>query len=87
MTKIREGEQQLRRVVHQAQHEAGLRALLELAQIEREKALQMWRGAIGSDLVKYQSAYNTMQGVMDFIMKAPREFERPADRPLVTTDE
>lgn len=74
MIKIRERELELRRAVNQAQHEAGLQALLELAQIERDKALQLWRSAVGSDLVKYQSEYNTTQGIMDYILKAPREF-------------
>jgi hypothetical protein len=74
MEKIRGQEQELRQLVHQNKHEAGLRALFDLAQIKREKALQQWRGASGTDLVKYQSEYNSMQGIMDFILKAPQEF-------------
>lgn len=62
--------------MHQARGEAGLNALLRLAEIRRDKALSSWCSASGTDLVKYQSEYNTMQAVMDFINKPPREFKR-----------
>lgn len=75
METIRGQEQELRRVVSQARHEPGLQALLQLAEIDRDKALIQWRRATGADLVKYQSEYNCMQGIMDYILKAPREFE------------
>lgn len=74
METIRGQEQELRRLVSQARHEAGLNALLHLAEIDRDKALVQWRRATGDDLVKYQSEYNCMQGIMDYILKAPREF-------------
>ena len=77
MEKIREGEQELRQEVHRARGEAGLNALLRLAELHRDKALASWRSAFGDDLVKYQSEYNTMQAVMDFINKPPREFKKP----------
>lgn len=74
MSVIRGQEQELRRVVSQASHEAGLRALLELARIDRDKALTKWRVATGTDLVKYQTEYNAAQGTIDYITKPPREF-------------
>jgi hypothetical protein len=64
--------------VHQAaQAEPGLRALLKLAMIRRDRALQNWTRAQGPDLVKFQSEYNTVQDVIDIITKAPREFQKP----------
>jgi hypothetical protein len=45
--------------------------------VYRDRALQGWRSAQGPDLVKYQSEYNTMQRVIDFINEAPREFKKP----------
>jgi hypothetical protein len=62
--------------VHQAQQEPGLRALHELAALERDKALVSWRRASGDDLVKYQTQYNAMQTVIEFITTAPREFQK-----------
>lgn len=77
---VREKEQNLRREVSARAQEAGLRALVELALIEREKALREWRAARGDDLVKYQTQYNAMQAVIDFVQKPPREFEVQQER-------
>jgi len=49
---------------------------LALVHIDREKALARWRAASGTDLVKYQTEYNTAQGIIDYITKAPREFAK-----------
>jgi hypothetical protein len=57
--------------VYQAQHEPGLRALLRLAELERDVALAAWRQAGGSDLTRFQAQYNTNQAIIDFITKAP----------------
>jgi hypothetical protein len=74
---IKAEEQDLRRVVSQARHEPGLNALLRLAELRRARALESWRNASGTDLVKYQTEYNSMQAVLDMIQKAPREFKIP----------
>jgi hypothetical protein len=87
METIRGEEQELRRVVHQASFEPGLMAMLALARVEQAKALAQWRRATGSDLVKYQAEYNTMQGVVDFIIKAPREFTKTMDTARPNTGE
>jgi len=79
METIRGQEQDLRKVVSQARHEAGLNALLELAKFDRDRALVQWQRAVGADLVKYQSEYNSMQRIMDYILKAPREFATQKD--------
>lgn len=77
METIREREQELRKQVNESRFEAGLTALLALAKIEQEKALAQWTRASGTDLVKYQSEYNAMQRMIDFMTKAPREFKQP----------
>lgn len=60
-------------VAYQAQHEPGLRALLRLAEIERDAALVAWRNSRGDDLVRYQATYNTNQSIIDMITKQPIE--------------
>jgi hypothetical protein len=77
MEKIRGEEQELRRVVHQAREEQGLSSLVRLAYIRRDRALESWRQASGTDLVKYQTEYNAMQAIVELIEKAPREFQLP----------
>lgn len=72
-------ERELRSTVYQLRHEVGLRTLVQLAQIERDRALKEWRGAVGEGLVKGQSRYNAMQTIIDFVNEAPREFAKPAD--------
>ena len=74
---LREREQELRKQVNECSFEAGLTSLLALARIEQERALAQWVRASGTDLVKYQSEYNAMQRMIDFITKAPREFKQP----------
>jgi hypothetical protein len=76
METVREREQELRRLVYQAGAESGLRALRELAEIEREKALVAWRRAGGDDLVKFQTQYNAMQTIVEFVTKMPQEFQK-----------
>ena len=73
---VREREQELRRVVSSSRHEVGIRALLDLAAIERERALREWRRATGDDMVKCQSRYNAMQEIIDFVEQKPREFSK-----------
>lgn len=76
--KIRQRELELRRTVFQAGSEVGIRALVELAGIERDRALKEWRAAATTEgLVKGQSRYNSMQTLIDFVKEAPREFEAP----------
>lgn len=77
MEQIRGEEQELRRVVHQARAEQGLDALLRLAYIRRDRALESWRQATGTDLVKFQTEYNAMHAIVELIEKAPREFRVP----------
>jgi hypothetical protein len=57
--------------VYQAQHEPGLRALLRLAELERDTSLAAWRQASGNDLTRFQAQYNTNQAIIDFITKSP----------------
>lgn len=73
---VKPREQELRQTVHQSQGEPGLRALVELAQVERDKALEAWRRATGPDLVKFQSSYNAMQTLIDFVIVAPMDFAK-----------
>lgn len=58
-----------------AQHEPGLQALLQLAEINRDTALAGWRRARGDDMVRFQTEYNAYQGVIDTITKRPYEFD------------
>ena len=58
-------------MVFRGQGEPGLRALLQLAQAERDMALPSWRKASGADLVACQSQYNTFQTIIDYITKTP----------------
>lgn len=53
------------------QAEPGVRALLQLAQAERDMALASWRQAAGDDLVAWQARYNTFQTIIDYITKSP----------------
>jgi hypothetical protein len=48
-----------------------VRALLQLAQAERDMALASWRQAAGDDLVAWQARYNTFQTIIDYITKSP----------------
>ena len=53
------------------QAEPGVRALLQLAQAERDMALASWRQESGADLVACQAQYNTFQTIIDYITKTP----------------
>lgn len=75
IVKIREREAELRQIVYQSQSDPGVRALVELATIERDKALADWRRSTGNDLVRFQSQYNAMQQLIDFTQKVPVEFK------------
>lgn len=57
--------------MYQSQHEPGLRALLLLAEAERDVALQGLRRHSGDELVASQSRYNAMQDIIDFVTKQP----------------
>ena len=72
---IKQEAQELKKAVFQAQHESGLQALLQLAAINRDMALNAWRQAQGADLTRFQAAYNTYQTVIDLVTKQPVEFE------------
>lgn len=65
--------------VYQAQHEPGLRALLRLAEIERDAALAAWRNARGDDMVRYQAVYNTNQSIIDMVTKQPVELHNRSE--------
>jgi len=77
---VRARELELRKTVNATALEPGMRALVELAQIERDKALEAWRRATGEDLVKWQSRYNGMQQIIDFVNEKPREFEQRGEK-------
>lgn len=73
---LRANEHDLRLTVFQAgQFEPGLRALLELAKLEREQALASWRrAATPEELIRQQTRYNSAQMMIDFVTQEPPKF-------------
>jgi hypothetical protein len=55
-------------------------ALLQLARAEQATALTAWTHAEGPALTAYQSKYNSMQTIIDFITKEPVQFKTVTDR-------
>lgn len=75
---VRNSEHDLRLVVYQAgQHEPGLRALVKLAELQRDTALASWRRAVTfEEQIRWQTQYNAAQTIIDLVLKEPVAFNQ-----------
>lgn len=69
-------EAELQKQVYQAQHEPGLRALIQLVELRRDVALGNLANARGvEELTRWQSAYSEAVNLIKLVRTEPRHIQ------------